>query len=252
MQWPHGSAAHLAEVADERVDLAAVVRDERDDARDPLDLGLLPPLEPVDEAREQLVPRSRLREHREALAHVARAQLDEPLLLEMTERRDDAAPLLPQRGRRFLGIEIRPEPPRLAARHDPPEEVGPRGVECGIDVVERSRQRAEAVAGVERRALPQEAVELEIGEDRLQHERPDVEPARELVVGDGELRPDVVGEDVVEQARDRLARGRVAEREVLERRDVVLRRRRARTPPARRRGRPGRSPGSTTRGPWAG
>ena len=47
--------AHLAEVADERVDLAAVVRDERDDARDPLHLGLLATLEPLDEAVEQLV-----------------------------------------------------------------------------------------------------------------------------------------------------------------------------------------------------
>ena len=180
--------AHLAEVADERVDLAALVGDERDDARDPLHLGLLPPLEAVDEARQQLVPRPGLREHREALAHVARAQLDQPLLLEMAERGDDAAPLLAQCGRRRLGIEVRPRPARLAARHDPPEEVGPRRVECGVDVVERARQRAEAVAGVERRALPEQAVELEIGEDRLQHERPDVEPARELVVGDRELR----------------------------------------------------------------
>ena len=57
VQWPHGSAAHLAEVADERVDLAAVVGDERDDAPDPLRLRLLPPLEPLDQARQQLVPR---------------------------------------------------------------------------------------------------------------------------------------------------------------------------------------------------
>ena len=56
----------------------------------------------------------------------------------------------------------------------------------------------------------------------LQHERPDVEPARELVVGDRELRADLVREHHVEQARDGLARGRVAEGEVLERRDVVL------------------------------
>ncbi len=55
--------AHLAEVADERVDLAAVVGDERDDARDPLDLGLLAAREALDEAREQLVPRVGLGEH---------------------------------------------------------------------------------------------------------------------------------------------------------------------------------------------
>ena len=105
--------AHLAEVADERVDLAALVGDERDDARDPLHLGLLPPLEAVDEARQQLIPRPGLREHREALAHVARAQLDEPLLLEMAERGNDAAPLLAQCGSRFLGIEVRPSRPVL-------------------------------------------------------------------------------------------------------------------------------------------
>ena len=120
------------------------------------------------------------------------------------------------------GSRLRPRPARLAARDEPPEEVGPRRVERGVDVVERSRQRAEAVARVERRALAEEAVELEVGEDRLQHERPDVEASRELVVGDGELRADIVGEDVVEQAGDRLAGGRVAEGEVLERRDVVL------------------------------
>ena len=134
-------------------------------------------------------------DHGEALAHIARAQLDEPLLLEVAERGDDSAPLLAERGRRLLGIEVGPRPARLAARHQPPKEVGPHGVERGVDVVERSGQRPEAVAGVERRPLAEEAVELEIGEDRLQHERPDVESSRELVVGDGELRADIVGED---------------------------------------------------------
>ncbi len=150
-------------------------------------------------------------------------------------------------GSRF--VQIRPVLPLATTRR---RKSARAGSNAAIDVVERPRQRAEAVARVERRALAQEAVELEVGEDRPQHERPDVEPSRELVVGDRELRADVVGEHVVEQARDRLARGRVAEGEVLERRDVVrageeLARRRA-----RRRGRPGRSPGSTSRGPWAG
>src|SRR4051794_23670631 len=40
----------LPEVADERLHLAAVVLDERDDALDPLRLGLLAPFEPLDEA----------------------------------------------------------------------------------------------------------------------------------------------------------------------------------------------------------
>ena len=50
--------AHLAEVADELVDLAAVVGDERDDAADPLRLGPLAALEALDEAVEQLVAAS--------------------------------------------------------------------------------------------------------------------------------------------------------------------------------------------------
>ena len=52
MQWPHGSVARLAEPAHEVVDLAAVVRDERDDALDAVGLGCLPALKPFDETVE--------------------------------------------------------------------------------------------------------------------------------------------------------------------------------------------------------
>ena len=47
--------ARLAEVGDERLHLAAVVGDERDDARDPLGFGLLAALEPRGERVADLV-----------------------------------------------------------------------------------------------------------------------------------------------------------------------------------------------------
>ena len=112
VQWPHGSAAHFAEVADQRVDLAALMDDERDDAPDPLHLRLLPPIEALDQARQQLVPRLGRPDHGEALAHITRAQLDE-LLLEVAERGNDSAPLLVERDRQLLGIEVGPRRPVL-------------------------------------------------------------------------------------------------------------------------------------------
>jgi hypothetical protein len=48
--------ARLAEPANEVVDLAAVVGDERDDALDAVGLGCLPALEPLDETVEQPSP----------------------------------------------------------------------------------------------------------------------------------------------------------------------------------------------------
>ena len=112
--------------------------------------------------------------------------------------------------------------------------------------------RAEAVARVERRPLPQEPLELEVGQDRLQHERPHVEPDRQLVLRDGELLADLVGEDLVDERGDRLARRRVAVGEVLERRHVVRGRRTARRRREPRRGPRARSPASRSRAPSAG
>jgi hypothetical protein len=48
--------AQLTEVADELVDLAAVMGDERDDLPNPVSLGPLAAVEALDEAVEQLVP----------------------------------------------------------------------------------------------------------------------------------------------------------------------------------------------------
>src|SRR6478735_10236611 len=78
--------AGLAEVGDERLHLAAIVLDERDDARDPLRLRLLAPVESLGEAVAQLVERRWLLQQREALAHVGDLQLDEAPLLEVAER----------------------------------------------------------------------------------------------------------------------------------------------------------------------
>ena len=59
-----------------------------------------------------------------------------------------------------------------------------------------------AVARVERRPLPEQAVELEVGQDRPQHERPDVEPAESSCSETANCVPRRVREDLVEQARD--------------------------------------------------
>src|SRR4051794_6551477 len=208
----------LPEVADERLHLAAVVLDERDDALDPLGLGLLAPFEPLDEAVALLGERRGLPQQRVALAHVRRLQLREPALLEVPERGDDTRTLL---ARYRVGIDGGPDATRAAARDDAPQEVGALYVERREDVVPFALERAHAVAGVERRALLEETVELEVGEDRLQHERTYVVTRRQLVLRDRELLAARVCEDVVEQPGDRLASRRVAEREVLERRHVV-------------------------------
>ena len=94
--------AGLAEVADERLHLAAVVLDEGDDALDPLRLRLLAAVEALGEAVAQLVERRRLLEQREALAHVGDLQLDEAPLLEVAERCDDRA-RAPRPARRLAG-----------------------------------------------------------------------------------------------------------------------------------------------------
>ena len=102
------------------------------------------------------------------------------------------------------------------------QEAGARLVEAADDLVERRLpERTEPVARVEGRSLPEHAVELEVGEDRLQHERAHVVASRELVLGDRELGARAAIEHLREQPVERLARRRVAEGEVLERRHVV-------------------------------
>ena len=94
-------------------------------------------------------------------------------------------------------------------------------VEAAEDLLERLSGRPQPVARVERRPLPEHAVELEVGERGLEHERAEVVADGELVLGDGELGADGMLEHVREQAGERLARRRVAVGEVLERRHVV-------------------------------
>src|SRR3954451_872171 len=97
--------ARLAEVTDERLHLAAVVLDEGDDALDPLRLRLLAAVEALGEAVAQLVERRRLLEQREPLSYVGDLQLDEPPLLEIAERFDDALSFLAGHG---VGVDARP------------------------------------------------------------------------------------------------------------------------------------------------
>src|SRR5262245_9481630 len=62
-----GLGAGLAEVADERVHLAAVVADEREDALDPVGLGAFPPREALEEPLDKLGVGIRAGEDRVAL-----------------------------------------------------------------------------------------------------------------------------------------------------------------------------------------
>ena len=153
--------AHLAEVRDERVDLAAVVRDERDDPRDPSDFGPLTSLEPLHEPGQQLVAGGRPRDEGVAQPGIARAELDQLPLLEVSQGGDDPAALLPERDGSLVGIEARPAAPGLAARHETPQEAGTPGIERCEHLLERAAsrrrsERPEAVAGVERGSLTQQ------------------------------------------------------------------------------------------------
>ena len=95
----------LAEVRDERVDLAALVRDEREDPLDARRLCLLALLEALGEPVEERIDRVGPREQGVALPRLGRLQLDEPLLLEVTERGDDPLPLFAER--RSGGLTLR-------------------------------------------------------------------------------------------------------------------------------------------------
>ena len=192
-------------------------------------------------------------EERVALPHLGRLQLDEALLVEVLERRQDPAALLAELRRGVVGRERRPGPARLARRDQAAQEPGARLVEAAEDAPPATlAERPQPVARVEGRSLPEHAVELEVGEDRLEHERAHVVAHGQLVLGDRELRADGMLEHLREQAGQRLARRRVAEGEVLQRGHVVRAREQLADALPRRRGRRGRSPASTSRGSSAG
>ena len=123
----HTVGTSLAEVADERLHLAAIVLDQRDDSLDSRGLGLLAAVEALRQAVAQLVERRRLLEQREALSRIGDLQLDEALLLEVTERRDHPFAFLAERTR-VVGIE-RPSrfAPALPLATHASEEVGAVG-----------------------------------------------------------------------------------------------------------------------------
>src|SRR5439155_8769417 len=107
--------------------------------------------------------------------------------------------------------------PVLAAREDAAQEISTVRVEVREDVLPLAAGRTHAVARVERRALLEQTVELEVGENRLQHERTHIVARRQLVFRDRKLLAFGMGEHILEQACDRLGGRRVAKREVLER-----------------------------------
>ena len=116
----------------------------------------------------------------------------------MRQRSNDPAPLLTNGERGLIGVEGRPRAPRLAAADKSAQEVGATLVEVPKNIRERVSQGAEAVARIERRSLADEPLELEVGEDGLQHQRADVELRGELVLGDGERRAYLVFEHGVQ------------------------------------------------------
>src|SRR5205814_8038373 len=102
-----------------------------------------------------------------ALPELRRLKLDEPLLVEVLERGHDPAPLLAERRGRVVGSQRRPGSPGPPRRDEAAEEARAGVVEARDDVFERSlSERPEPIAGVEGSALPEQPVELEIGESR--------------------------------------------------------------------------------------
>ena len=102
------------------------------------------------------------------------------------------------------------------------QERAARRIEAVEELVEIAvAERAQPIAGVERRALAQEALELEVRQQRLEHERAHVEARGDVVLRDHQLVARRACEQLVEQSRERLAARRVAVGEVLEHRHVV-------------------------------
>src|SRR3954447_22303383 len=115
--------AGLSEIADQGAHLAAVVGDEREHVMDPSRFRALATRESVEKAVDEVGLGVRLREQRVALAHVGWLQLDQALLVEVLERRQDSAALLAQLRGGLVGRERRPRPPRLARGDQPAQEV---------------------------------------------------------------------------------------------------------------------------------
>ena len=111
--------------------------------------------------------RSGASENGVALSRIGDPKLDQLSLLEVAERRHDPA-RAPRRGRGAAssGSRLVQMRPALPLANEPAQEVGAVGIECRGDLVERPVHRAEAVARVERRPLPQQALQLEVGENR--------------------------------------------------------------------------------------
>ena len=126
---PAWLGARLAEVADEGGHLAAVMGDEGEDGLDPGGLRSLPAREAIEQAVDELGLGVRMGEERVALAQLGGLQLDEALLVEVLERRQDPAALLTELRRSSVGCECRPGSARLARREQAAQEAGPRLVE---------------------------------------------------------------------------------------------------------------------------
>src|SRR5262249_46096290 len=154
-------------VGDQRVPLAAVVADQLDDLPQPRDLLCLARLEAAQQLGDQRRAVGDLALAAEAQARVRDAQLDQLLLGQVLERADRPGPVeLAWRGRGGriaipgpVGpgspeLEVVPEAAPGRAAEQVGQEGGPVGVEAGRDLLDRD-ERADLVAAVERRLLPQ-------------------------------------------------------------------------------------------------
>ena len=150
----------------------------------------------------------------------AASRHDQALLGQVVDGRRDAAAVDAERGGRVVGDDRGPDAAGAAGLDDVAQEVAPLAGEPRVDVVER-RLRPDPVAGVERRALADHALQFQVRERRAQHQRARVEPAGEVVLGHGERLADGVAQQPVDQAGERRAGRRVAVGEVLEAGHVV-------------------------------
>ena len=181
MQWPHGAARRLAEVADQRVDLAAVVGDQR---RAPVRARAISCRSRGSKRRGELGGQRRGVLARRAAGGSAGARRRRAARPSPAARRYSSARTTRSRGLR--PAPRRPSPGSSAYQMRP-------FFACGEDARRRtararpancaaisagSQQRAQLVGGVERRPLAEHAQQLEVGERGAQHQRADVVAAR--------------------------------------------------------------------------
>ena len=180
-----------------------------------------------------------------SLADAAGLEDEVAVGFEVGEGLDDALAVGVESGGGLVDVDGGPEAGFVAGGEEVAEELSAAFIVAEEDLV-GGAEELELVGGVERGGGGDEAVELEVGEQRVDDEGADVVGAGEFAEREVE---GVAGlEDLVEDAADRVGRRGVAVDEVLQHAAGRRRRRAARRRRARRRGRRGRSPGCSSRG----